>query len=128
MPQEGTEGDFKSPIALLAEDVFKMIDFPCRGREFTQLIFLSCLFPRESSPPEALALRRAFRGDPIGQPVRQNEKGLIWVRTFEGVGALVIKLTWRKNFVRGCILKRIRLCSSKKPGAKAACPPVGLGR
>lgn len=79
--------------------IFKMIDFLSWDREFDQLIFLA-FYPLRV-PSEALEILRAFKGDPIGEPVNQCDKGLIGVGTFKGVDVLAIELEWRTNLSGG---------------------------
>ena len=87
---------FKFPNFLYSEDVLATISTLGWERLFSQLIFIAFLFPLRI-PPDALILKRSFRGDPISVFAPQDEKALIGVRKFKGTDTLVIKLGWRKN-------------------------------
>ena len=110
--RKARKGTFKFPNFLFATNISNLVDFLGWDRGFTLLAFVSFLSPLRV-PSEALLLRMAFRDEPIGEPVNRPEKALAGVRSFKGVGALVIKMSWRENLEGGCILKRTCICGGK---------------
>ena len=118
------KGPFKFPNFLFVKDVFALVEFLRSGSEFALVAFIFFLFSIRV-PSDALQLRRAFRDDPISEPVDQPEKALIGVRKFMGSESLVIKTAWGKNLEGRCIPKRTCICS--RGGFQIACPPAGFG-
>ena len=74
--RQARKGMFKFPNFLYSKDIFAIISALGWERMFSQLIFISFLFPLRI-PPDALILKRAFGGDPIIEFVPQGEKALI---------------------------------------------------
>lgn len=115
--RKARKGTFKSQNFLFMSGIFNLADFLGCDRAFALLAFISSLFPL-MVPSEALLLRRAFRDDPIGEPVNQSEKALV------GRGALSIKLACRKNLEGGRMIRRNCICEVTIP--RSACPPRGI--
>ena len=89
--------------------------------EFGLLCFFSFLFILRVQS-ECLPLRRARLIDPLLSKVKQNEKALIGLRTFNDETRLVLKLSTRKNTRYGSIMMRPCFCHSDSFVPASLCP------
>ena len=89
--------------------------------EFAQAAFFSFLFSFRA-PSETLQLKRAYATDLLDDFSPQEDKALIGIRFSDGSPFLVAKLSWRKNLVSGCILRRPCFCSLSGSRAPLLCP------
>ena len=65
---------------------------------------------------------RSFRGETLLSRTKQKTKPLTGARISNGINALVIKFSIRKNIPGGCILRRPRSCTRKGPSRQPFCP------
>ena len=122
--RKAKKGTFAFANFLFMTDVFSLVGFLGWGSEFALLAFISFLSPLRV-PSDALRLRRAFRDDPISEPVGQHEKALIGVRVFKGPGVLVVKTACGGGHLEGGrMLKPTCVCSHDFPQADP--PPHGI--
>ena len=105
---------------------FDLDDFLGWDREFALLAFASFLFPL-MVPSEAPLRRRAFRDDPIGEPVNQSDNALVGLRSFKGADALVIKLARRKNLEGGAFSSALSFLGNIHPVRHALLTGFGRG-
>ena len=94
------KGKFKFPNFLPMGDIFKLVEFLGRDREFALLSFISFLCPL-GVPPGALLLRGAPRDGPIGVPVSKSEKSLIGRDVFQMSRRPSDKIGMVEEFRRG---------------------------
>ena len=112
---------FRFPNFTRSSILLRIIEFWTFSSEFAQVSRLSFLAPLRA-PSETLTPRSAFADDRIADHTHQPDKALIKLTTLGNRSYLVLKFSYRKNLVCGCIRRRPWFCSIGSTRAIAIFP------